>query len=59
MGKFNTQRRCPKCGGNLYMEKDYYGWYEECLQCAFVQDMRKIYENKNAPAASTQSKESL
>ena len=36
-------RKCPKCGGNLYLERDYYeeglfiGWYEQetCLQCGF------------------------
>ena len=29
------QKRCPKCGGNVYIDKDYYyGWYEQCLQCS-------------------------
>ncbi|MBI2860918.1 MAG: hypothetical protein HYX91_05360 [Chloroflexi bacterium] len=25
--------RCLKCGGNLYLDRDLYGWYRECLQC--------------------------
>ncbi len=50
MGKVVNDKRCPKCGGNLYLEKDLYGWYEECLQCAYVQDLKKIYEK--VPAAS-------
>ena len=37
-------KRCPKCGGNLYFERDYYhegmfvNWYEQqiCLQCGFT-----------------------
>jgi len=46
MGKISTTRRCPKCGGNLYLDKDYHGWYEQCLQCAYMRDLKVIYENK-------------
>jgi hypothetical protein len=39
-----TKRRCPKCGGNLYLDNDYciegnfITWYQEeaCFQCGFV-----------------------
>lgn len=39
-----TNRRCPRCGGNLYLGSDYYieggliGWIEEetCLQCGYI-----------------------
>lgn len=39
-----TNQRCPKCGGNLYLDSDYcieggfISWYEEetCLQCGFI-----------------------
>jgi hypothetical protein len=39
-----TKRKCPKCGGNLYIDSDYciegsfISWYEEetCLQCGFI-----------------------
>ena len=42
-----TKRKCPKCGGNLYLDSDYYiegsfiSWYEEetCLQCGFTKGM--------------------
>ncbi len=30
-----VHRRCPKCGGNIYLDKDHYGWYEQCLQCGY------------------------
>ena len=46
MGKQNENRRCPKCGGNLYIDKDYHGWYEECLQCAYMNDLEAVYESK-------------
>ena len=28
-----VQKRCSKCGGNIYLDKDLYGWYGQCLQC--------------------------
>ena len=27
---------CPKCHGDLLFEKDYYGWYESCIQCGLM-----------------------
>ena len=33
------RKRCPKCGGNLYLDRDGYGWSEKCLQCSFTQDI--------------------
>ena len=33
-------KHCPKCGGNFYLDRDYYGWYEKCLQCAYTLDLK-------------------
>jgi DNA-directed RNA polymerase subunit M/transcription elongation factor TFIIS len=53
MGKSNKSRRCPKCGGNLYIDRDHNGWYEQCLQCAYMRDLRVVYETrKKAGTAS-------
>ncbi|MFQ6122139.1 MAG: hypothetical protein ACE5LA_03660 [Dehalococcoidales bacterium] len=38
------QGRCPKCGGNVYLDRDYYGCYEKCLQCAYTRDLKSIYK---------------
>ena len=37
-----TNRKCPRCGGNLYLDSDRFGWYEECLQCGLISDLREI-----------------
>ena len=29
---------CPKCRGDMYLEKDSYGVFRQCLQCGMVQD---------------------
>ena len=32
------KQRCPKCGGNIYMESDRYGLYKHCMQCGYDYD---------------------
>lgn len=39
-----VRKRCPKCGGNVYLDRDYYGWYQKCLQCAHTSDLNNIAE---------------
>jgi acetyl-CoA carboxylase beta subunit len=34
-----TRKKCPKCGGNIYSGNDYYGKYEQCLQCGYTCDL--------------------
>ena len=39
-----TKQKCPKCGGNIYIDMDCYvqgdlgSWYdyESCLQCGYI-----------------------
>ena len=30
---------CPKCHGDLYLNKDMYGKYISCLQCGYMKDL--------------------
>lgn len=32
-------KSCPKCGGDVRIDRDQYGWYEQCIQCAHIQDL--------------------
>jgi DNA-directed RNA polymerase subunit M/transcription elongation factor TFIIS len=34
-----TRKQCPKCKGNIYSSVDYYGRYEQCLQCGYTSDI--------------------
>jgi Zn ribbon nucleic-acid-binding protein len=36
--------RCPKCKGYVMLQRDNYGWYEECLQCGYVHDLLTVAE---------------
>lgn len=33
------KKHCPKCGGNVYLTDDSYGYYEMCLQCGYTRDL--------------------
>jgi len=37
-------KSCPKCGGDLYIDSDYHGWYEQCLQCGYMAELKEIAE---------------
>ncbi len=43
MGKIKTGI-CPKCGGHLYLDRDYNGWYEQCLNCSYMKDLAVVYQ---------------
>lgn len=42
-------RSCPKCSGDLYVDYDLNGWYEQCLQCGYMHDLKSILEIKKQP----------
>ena len=35
---------CLKCGGNVILERDAHGWYEQCLQCSYMRDLATMVE---------------
>ncbi len=40
-------KSCPRCGGDLLIEKDlFYGWYEKCFQCSFSRDLKKLSKSE-------------
>jgi hypothetical protein len=41
-GGFVSKAHCPKCGGNIYIDSDHYGWFEGCLMCGYVRNLKKM-----------------
>ena len=48
MRKGFTNRRCPKCNGNVFVEEDNIwpegddnSWYEWCLQCGYTRYLKR------------------
>ena len=37
-------KSCPRCKGDVRIDWDYYGWYEQCVQCGYQRDMKGILE---------------
>lgn len=40
---------CPRCGGDIFTDRDLDGWYEQCLQCGYLQYMDSIFEMQQEP----------
>jgi hypothetical protein len=38
-GKVFYFKGCPRCKGDVYVEKDSFGTYRKCLQCGRMQDL--------------------
>jgi DNA-directed RNA polymerase subunit M/transcription elongation factor TFIIS len=34
--------RCPRCGGNIFIDEDSIGYYAHCLQCGYEQQIREL-----------------
>ena len=49
-------KSCPKCNGDVLIDRDHYGWYEECLQCGFTLDLRVIYNDEKEVVFTTLKK---
>ena len=37
-----TFRSCPRCKGDIQMNEDQYGPYNECLQCGYVVNVDQV-----------------
>jgi hypothetical protein len=36
---------CPLCGGDVFIDKDFDCWYEQCLQCSHSKELESINEH--------------
>ncbi len=38
-------KSCPRCGGDIFRDRDEYNWWrEQCLQCGFMQELKNVTE---------------
>jgi DNA-directed RNA polymerase subunit M/transcription elongation factor TFIIS len=33
---------CPRCNGDLFIQRETDGWYEECLSCGYQRDVSNL-----------------
>jgi len=48
---------CPRCEGDVLLDKDQYGWYEQCLQCGYLRDLEIIVEVEQQPTQEERKRE--
>ena len=41
---------CPRCQGDMFLERDEDSWYEECLQCSYRHELKSMSEFKERVA---------
>lgn len=39
-------KACVRCSGDLYIDRDMDGWFEQCLQCSFRRELRELQLKK-------------
>jgi hypothetical protein len=39
-------KACPRCKGDVLLDKDRYGYYLECIQCAHMIDLPQLRVSK-------------
>jgi len=37
-------KSCPRCKGDIAVDRDQFGWYEQCIQCGYLHDFNVLYE---------------
>ncbi len=35
-------KSCPRCGGDMFVERDFDFWYQQCLQCSYRVELRNL-----------------
>jgi hypothetical protein len=33
-------KACTRCGGDLFVDRDVDGWFEQCLQCSYRRELK-------------------
>lgn len=46
-------KACPKCGGDMFIDRDFDSWYEHCLQCSYRIELKAMNRVKEPALAGT------
>ncbi len=34
--------KCARCNGEMRIDRDEYGWYEQCMICGYMRDLESV-----------------
>ena len=40
---------CPRCKGDMFVDRDQYGWYEQCVQCGYLRALENVVAAEQQP----------
>ena len=40
-------KSCPRCGGDMLIDRDMDFWYEQCLQCSYKVELQHLSSYKD------------
>ena len=49
-------RSCPRCKGDLALELDQWGLYEQCIQCGYLHDLKDVDKVKRRQIQEVRAK---
>ena len=49
-------KSCPRCDGDMFIDRGLYGWSEHCLQCGYARDLRSTVNLGQQQAGSGEEK---
>lgn len=52
-------KSCPRCNGDLLVERDEQGWYVECIHCGYMRDLRDWPEAEHQLAEEKKKQRAL
>ncbi len=55
MGQKWKLKSCPRCGGDMFIERDLDFWYEQCLQCSYSIELAPLSRFKDHQEAARES----
>jgi DNA-directed RNA polymerase subunit RPC12/RpoP len=44
-------KACARCSGDLFIDRDMDGWFEQCLQCSYRRELKDIKDFKKTAVA--------
>jgi predicted nucleic-acid-binding Zn-ribbon protein len=53
-GQFHL-KKCPRCTGDLYFDKDQFGPFVTCLQCGYSRDLIVTTQSETTPRSRRSS----
>jgi len=43
---------CPRCGGDVFIDREFDVWYAQCLQCSHRREVDAVDEPKKQPVTA-------